>query len=413
MSIIEVNNVVKEYKLGQLKSFKHAVCNGFERLRGRTVEKPKPFRALDGVSFQVKPGEVIGIIGQNGAGKSTLLKILASISRPTRGTVSVDGAVAPLIEVGAGLVGDLSGRENIFLNGAILGLSRSEIKSKFDEIVAFAELEEFIDTPIKRYSSGMAVRLGFAIASSVDSDILIVDEVLAVGDLAFQRKCFEKMEDIIRGRGKTVLLVSHNIRQVERICSRVILLEHGKIIADGAVTDVCEMFYKKSNDKIQAQAQLAANAKISTSGEVTIDSIDILDDFGDPVSEIESGAKLRVRVRFTLLHDLENIEIVTGTHRTDFVYISAATTRSVLPDKIYKQGRHEVEYIVNSFPLVAGTYSVRLAFLDKNFRFLFNGESLKSFAVRAKQREPMNSQWKTVNLSTQLSVDGESYILPP
>ena len=198
---------------------------------------------------------MLGIIGQNGAGKSTLLKMLARISKPTRGNIKVNGTVAPLIEVGAGLVADMTGRENIFLNGAILGLSRAEIKKKFDEIVAFAELEQFIDTPIKRYSSGMAVRLGFAIATSVNADILIVDEVLAVGDLAFQRKCFDRMEEMIKRQGKTVLLVSHNIRQVERLCSRVILVDHGKILIDGNAEKVCDLFYERSDEKIKAANQ--------------------------------------------------------------------------------------------------------------------------------------------------------------
>src|SRR5208337_406517 len=169
MSIIEVNNVTKEYKLGQLTSIKHTMLNAFDRFRGKDVEKPKPFKALDNVDFKVECGEVLGIIGINGAGKSTLLKMLARISVPTSGTIKVKGSVAPLIEVGAGLVGYLSGRENIYINGSIMGLSRTTIKKKFDEIVAFAELEEFIDTPIKRYSSGMAVRLGFSIATSVDA----------------------------------------------------------------------------------------------------------------------------------------------------------------------------------------------------------------------------------------------------
>src|SRR5205085_2887023 len=180
--------------------------------------------------------------GTNGAGKSTMLKMLARITVPTSGTVRVRGKIAPLIEVGAGLISELTGRENVFLNGIILGMSYRQIKSKFDEIVAFAELEEFIDTPIKRYSSGMAVRLGFSIATCVDADILIVDEVLAVGDLAFQRKCFDRMEDMIKRQGKTVLLVSHNTRQIERLCSRVILMDHGRVVADDSPGKVCDLF---------------------------------------------------------------------------------------------------------------------------------------------------------------------------
>src|SRR5256885_12176491 len=251
MAVIEVNHVTKEYRLGQLHSLKQSVLDAVARLRGHPVQERAPFKALDDVDFKVEEGEVLGIIGQNGAGKSTLLKMLARISVPTSGSVNVRSSVAALIEVGAGLVPDLSGRENVFLNASILGMRRAEIKKKFDEIVAFAELEDFIDTPIKRYSTGMQVRLGFSIATSMDAAILIVDEVLAVGDLAFQRKCFDRMEDMIKRQGKTVLLVSHNTRQIERLCSRVILMDHGRIVADGAPGSVCDLFYERSDAKIK------------------------------------------------------------------------------------------------------------------------------------------------------------------
>lgn len=412
MPAIEVNHLTKEYRLGALQGIQQTLLNTGARLIGKQVPERPLFKALDDVNFSIEQGEVVGIIGHNGAGKSTLLKMLARISTPTSGSVKANGRIAPLIEVGAGFVPDFTGRENVYLNGAILGMSKQEIGRKFDEIVDFAEMAEFIDTPVKRYSSGMQVKLAFAVATSIDCEILIVDEVLAVGDLAFQRKCFDRMEETIKGQGRTVLLVSHNIRQVERMCSRAILMDHGKVSADAIATEVCELFYQQSNSKIEAQAQHAAKAKISASGEVKIDNIDVLDDLGDPVNEIESGGKLRVRIRFTLLHDLEGIEIVAGTHRTDFVYISAASTRDVLPGASFSKGTHEIEYIVTSYPLVAGTYSVRLVFLDKNWRLLFNGESLKTFTVKAKRLEVMNNQWKTINLPTELLVDGKSYSIP-
>jgi ABC-type polysaccharide/polyol phosphate transport system ATPase subunit len=232
MAAISVVHVTKEFRLGQATTVRQTLAHALARLQGRDGSSPTRFKALDDVDFSVKQGEVLGIIGTNGAGKSTLLKLLARISEPTSGRLTVQGKIAPLIEVGAGLIADLSGRENVYLNGIILGMSYAQIKKKFDEIVGFAELEEFIDTPIKRYSSGMAVRLGFSIATCVDADILIVDEVLAVGDLAFQRKCFDRMEDMIKRQGKTVLLVSHNTRQIERLCTRVILMDHGRIVAD-------------------------------------------------------------------------------------------------------------------------------------------------------------------------------------
>ncbi len=412
MPAIEVSHLTKEYRLGALQGFKQTLLNTGARLVGKRNPERPLFKALDDVSFSIEQGEVVGIIGHNGAGKSTLLKMLARISTPTRGSVAVNGRIAPLIEVGAGFVPDFTGRENVYLNGAILGMSKQEIDSKFDEIVDFAEIAEFIDTPVKRYSSGMQVKLAFAVATSIESEILIVDEVLAVGDLAFQRKCFERVEDLIKRQDRTVLLVSHNIRQVERICSRVILMNHGKIESDGPAAEICELFYQESNSKIQAQAQHAAVAKISGSGEVTLNSIDILDDTGTIVNEIESGGKLRIRIRFTLKHDLDGIEIVAGTHRTDFIYISSASTREILPNAAFSHGAHEIEYIVQNFPLSAGTYSVRLAFADKNTRIIFNGESLKTFTVRARRMERLNNQWKTVNLPTEFCVDGKHYAVP-
>ena len=228
-------------------------------------------------------------------------------------------------------MGDLTGRENIYLNGAILGMKRAEIDKNFDRIVAFAELEEFIDTPLKRYSSGMQVRLGFAIATSIESDILIVDEVLAVGDLAFQRKCFDRTEELIRREGRTVLLVSHNLRQVERLCRRVILLDHGRMVADGPANEVCDIFYHHSNRKVYAQAQTFSEAKgrVFTSGEVELISIDILDPDGNPTDEISSGGKLTARVRFKLNRPMTRPEFHVGTHTTDFVYLTGHSTASL------------------------------------------------------------------------------------
>jgi lipopolysaccharide transport system ATP-binding protein len=207
--------------------------------------------ALDDVSFEVQRGEVVGIIGHNGAGKSTLLKILSRITEPTRGTVDLYGRVGSLLEVGTGFHPELTGRENVYLNGAILGMPRIDINRKFDEIVAFAEIEEFIDTPVKHYSSGMGLRLGFAVAAYLEPDILIVDEVLAVGDMSFQAKCMGKMENTAQG-GRTVLFVSHNLQAMLRLCPRVILMEHGKVIQDGPADQVIS-YYQQSALGVMSQ----------------------------------------------------------------------------------------------------------------------------------------------------------------
>lgn len=202
------------------------------------------FWALDGVSFCVSKGETVGIIGLNGSGKSTLLKVIAGVLKPANGMVCVHGSVAPLIELGAGFDPDLSARENIFLNGAVLGHSRKEMKELFEEIVEFSELRDFLDVPVKNFSSGMQARLGFSIATSVIPDVLIVDEVLGVGDHKFQKKCYRRMQEIIAS-GATVLFVSHSIEQVKAICNRAIWVEHGKIVMDGEVNEVCNYYMEK------------------------------------------------------------------------------------------------------------------------------------------------------------------------
>lgn len=199
------------------------------------------FYALQDVSFEIKKGEVVGIVGNNGAGKSTLLKVISGILKPTKGSVSLKGNVVPMLELGSGFDFDLTGRENIFLNGAILGYSESFLKEKYDEIIAFSELGEFIDIPVRNYSSGMIMRLAFSIASMVSPDILIVDEILAVGDAAFQEKSYARMTEMM-SHGTTVLLVSHNIEQIRRLCDRVIWLDHGHIVAAGDTAEICDRY---------------------------------------------------------------------------------------------------------------------------------------------------------------------------
>ncbi len=245
-AIILVENLGKKYRIRheqangmRYKALREVIADKFKNLFSsprsalRTPDSAEDFWALKDVSFEVKRGEVVGIIGRNGAGKSTLLKILSRITEPTEGRVRIRGRVASLLEVGTGFHPELTGRENIFLNGAILGMSRAEIKKKFDEIVGFAEIEKFLDTPVKRYSSGMYVRLAFAVAAHLDPEILIVDEVLAVGDAEFQKKCLGKMDEVSRG-GRTVLFVSHNMGAVRSLCDRAMLVASGKLCFVGS-----------------------------------------------------------------------------------------------------------------------------------------------------------------------------------
>jgi lipopolysaccharide transport system ATP-binding protein len=252
--IIEVAGLSKCYQLGATvrhDTMRDAITYGVKAVFGVNAgpavvkENPEKFWALKDVGFEVGEGEVVGVIGRNGAGKSTLLKILSRITLPTEGTARLRGRVASLLEVGTGFHPELTGRENIFLNGAILGMNRSEIRSKFDEIVAFAEVEKFLDTPVKRYSSGMYVRLAFAVAAHIEPEILIIDEVLAVGDAQFQKKCLGKMQDVSRG-GRTVLFVSHNMGAIHSLTQRCIYLEKGKVVFNGETGEAVKRYLTES-----------------------------------------------------------------------------------------------------------------------------------------------------------------------
>jgi lipopolysaccharide transport system ATP-binding protein len=255
-TMVKVENLSKEYRLGVIGN--GSLWKDIQSWNAKLQGKPDPwtrineesrigrrdrFWALKDVSFEVEQGERLGIIGRNGAGKSTLLKILSQITTPTEGTVKMRGRVGSLLEVGTGFHPDLTGRENVYLNGAILGMKKEEIDRNFDEIVAFSEIEpEFIDTPVKRYSSGMYVRLAFAVAAYLNSEILIADEVLAVGDIKFQEKCLGKMKEVSENEGRTILFVSHNLGAVKQLCPTAILLEHGELLAKGEIAEVIDRY---------------------------------------------------------------------------------------------------------------------------------------------------------------------------
>lgn len=258
-TIIRIDHVSKEYRLGAIGggTLKGDLQSAWARMRGKedpngkigqtTYHNNDRFLALDDVSFEVKKGEALGIIGHNGAGKSTLLKLLSRVTAPTKGTISYNGRIASMLEVGTGFHPELTGRENVYLNGAILGMTRAEIDRKFDQIVDFAEMEQFIDTPVKRYSSGMYVKLAFAVAAHLDSEIMVMDEVLAVGDMKFQQKCLGKMGDAANQEGRTVLYVSHNMNTIRQLCTRCIVLDHGKVVFDGDVEEAIDIYSHRSD----------------------------------------------------------------------------------------------------------------------------------------------------------------------
>lgn len=382
MPIIEVKHLTKEYELGAVTSIKDTMRQALAKIQGKGTWTREKFKALDDVNFSIEEGEVVGIIGHNGAGKSTLLKHLASITNPTSGEVIVNGSIAPLIEVGAGVNPELTGRENIFLNGAILGIPKKEIQSKVDEIIEFSELEQFIDTPVKRYSSGMTVKLGFSIATSMEADILIVDEVLAVGDLAFQRKCFDRMEDMIKRQGKTVLLVSHNIRQVERLCTRVILMSQGEKIMDGLPKDVCNAFYEASDKQINETKKAAKSNLIKSSGDVELVSASIFNAAGQTISTIKHLEDIEFRITYKATNTLPEPIFGVGVHTTDFLYLTTSQSLGKLTTGDLPPGIYTLSYKVRNFPFLPGIYSLRLGIaLDTSFQPVFYSEGVMPLQV--------------------------------
>lgn len=321
---IHVENIGKQYRIGapqaryrtMRESLGQAFAAPFRRmaslLRGEAYgakDMEKAFWALKDVTFDVKPGEVVGIIGRNGAGKSTLLKILSRITEPTEGYAEIHGRIGSLLEVGTGFHHELSGRENIFLNGAILGMNRSEIEDRFDRIVAFAEIERFIDTPVKHYSSGMFVRLAFAVAAHLEPEILLVDEVLAVGDASFQKKCMGKMGEVA-SEGRTVLFVSHNMGAIVSLCSRCILIEDGRIIKDGEVNEVASYYQStlySSTDDVSDLTDVERYG--SGKAKFTSVSLSYQETDGTPLSVMRTGKRLSVELNIKASEEIRDANV--------------------------------------------------------------------------------------------------------
>ena len=294
--VLRIENLGKAYRLGEI-SREIFWSDWQRRLQGKPPEDLSDkdhFWALRDVSFDVRDGEVIGLLGRNGAGKTTLLKIVSRITSPTSGTVKVRGRIASLLEVGTGFHMDLTGRDNVFLNGTILGMTRNEVARKFDEIVAFSGIEEFIDTPVKRYSIGMRVRLAFAVAAHLEPEILLIDEVLAVGDAAFQQKCLGKIGEVSRA-GRTVLFVSHNAAAIESLCSRGVVMDHGRIAFDGTQSEAID-FYAASRAGLSTD--LAERTDRKGSGEVRITGIEIRNAGGAVTTTVRSGEDVEIALKY-------------------------------------------------------------------------------------------------------------------
>lgn len=362
-TVLQVENLSKRYQVSHQPkahntTFKEAIVNSAKSLirRGHSSSQQEEFWALDHVSFEVQQGDRIAIIGRNGAGKSTLLKLLSRIMEPTRGRIAIWGRVASLLEVGTGFHPELTGRENIYLNGAILGMARTEIDRKFDEIVDFAEIEKFLDTPVKRYSSGMYVRLAFAVAAHLEPEILIVDEVLAVGDVQFQKKCLGKMQEVGQS-GRTVLFVSHNMSTVESLCSRGLVLQSGRLQFDGTAQDAVQFYLDAAYDLANTMP-LHARRDRSGNGKIRAASFRILDSMGTEVPSMQSGKDYvfeigyHSAVNYTLQNVVISLDIYDDRANRLLLFRSNFTNDnlSLLPGEGFMLCR------VENLPLANGSY---------------------------------------------------------
>lgn len=355
---VEINDVSKMFRLyhENVKSLKEKVL--FFRRRGY-----EEFWALEDVSIDVEAGTTLGIIGRNGSGKSTLLKCITKILYPTTGKISTSGSIAALLELGAGFQPDLTGRENIYLNASILGFSKKEVDRRFDEIVAFSELERFIDQHVRNYSSGMYIRLGFAIAINVDPEILIIDEVLAVGDEAFQRKCIERIEEI-QAAGKTIIFVTHNVDITREICSRVVMLEGGRIVRDGGPREVVAYYHEAMESAEEGPER--GDRRVAVTG------VELLNGRGEPSDDYETGESLKVRVFFHADGPVE--DPVFGISIEDYRGFTAFGTNTGLKGMELGtvEGDGIIEFDLKALPMLEGRYFVSVAIHSRDEQVVFH-----------------------------------------
>ena len=365
-TVIEIDNVKKQYRLGTIGggTLRGDIESFWARLRHKddpnlkigekAYKKNEKFMALDGTSFNVKKGETIGLIGRNGAGKSTLLKLLSRVTAPTEGEIRVNGKISSMLEVGTGFHPELTGRENIYLNGAILGMTRKEVDRRIEEIIDFSECRQFIDTPVKRYSSGMFVKLAFSVAAHLDSDIMLMDEVLAVGDMNFQKKCIDKMVSVARDEGKTIIYVSHNMQTIRQLCNRCVVLDKGRVIYDGDVDTAINIYLK--NDEITAKLynDFTDCHKFNfLTDKVIMESLEVLD---KERCYFTDGEKIKFRLRFRCNEDTDNLSLRMMIHNNDQVIIATAACYDFANCK--KGETYEKTFEMDIAPLSSGLYKV-------------------------------------------------------
>jgi lipopolysaccharide transport system ATP-binding protein len=378
-TVIKVENLSKEYQLGVIGhgTLYRDLQSYWARLRGKEDPNSKVhdktrvhgdrFWALQDISFEIEAGDRVGIIGRNGAGKSTLLKILSRVTTPSKGNVKIKGRIASLLEVGTGFHPELTGRENIYLNGAILGMSKSEVKSKFDEIVDFSGVEDFIDTPVKRYSSGMYVRLAFAVAAHLDPEILIVDEVLAVGDMAFQKKCLGKMEDVSKNQGRTVLFVSHNIPAIVSLCNISILLSNGSLEDQGMTLPIVQKYRNSHKPDTYIMTSSLEDRLNRTSGDVQFTKFEILNSNGEICNELKKGDSVLFTFYFQIRKSVDSLGFLLYIKNAETHEIITSIKKIISCDKLSVGSQGKIILDFDSINIRAKEYSFYVALSSNDF----------------------------------------------
>lgn len=389
--IIQVENISKQYRLGNVGTgtLSHDVNRWWHKVRGKEdpylkigetndrtkIGSSEYVWALNDINFEVKPGEIVGIIGKNGAGKSTLLKLLSRVTAPTTGKITCHGSIASLLEVGTGFHPELTGKENVFLNGALMGMTKKEISAKLDEIVDFAGCAKYMNTPVKRYSSGMYVRLAFAVAAHLEPDILVVDEVLAVGDAEFQKKAIGKMKEISEGQGRTVLFVSHNMASVKKLCSRAMVLKNGALAFKGS-TDECLKYYLDANQNQKSSVVFSPNESPGN------ENIEVYSFTTAPmlkkIIDIASGIEFEVSFK----NKLPNINLdVTFELSNNYDIIIFHHAALISENNDAKMGKYKVKGVIPPYLLNAGFYSFKLIFGKNQSELLFEIDRIVEFEV--------------------------------
>ncbi len=376
---IRVENLGKEYIIGHKKSgdLRNSFRDKLSGLFGERQEK-KSFWALKDIDFKIKKGEAVGIMGRNGAGKSTLLKILSRITEPTTGRFEINGRVSSLLEVGTGFHMELTGRENIFLNGTILGMKRLEIKQKFDEIVAFSGVEKFLDTPVKHYSSGMKVRLAFSVAAHLEPEILIVDEVLAVGDAEFQKKCLGKMDEVSKEGGRTVIFVSHNMGAVQNLCNRAALLQGGQLIYEDHVNRVIKKYSETINDSEFEQIDFKSLNR--SNYEFEIKSFEILNGRNQPERNFIAGEEIQFRIKYYSMQSFKDLAIGIILNDTNGNFVSVLNNKIVGQNINIENNDGEILCRINRNPFMSGKFSASLIIQLKG-QLIYKIEDISYFVI--------------------------------